>query len=142
MFIRNNKGHADQVLGNVYLELSPFEGLTFRSDMGIDYNWYNFRSFTPDYIFHSAFTNVDNDISQGYGFGESLQFENYLNYNKSFRDVHNVDVVVGTAYRESGSEWAGGSSSSLPRCRQVSGQLAVCGFRGRLPRTFPTAERA
>ena len=114
LFIRNNKGHADQVLGNVYLELSPFEGLTFRSDMGIDYNWYNFRSFTPDYIFHSAFTNVDNDISQGYGFGESLQFENYLNYNKSFRDVHNVDVVVGTAYRESGSEWAGGSSSSLP----------------------------
>ncbi|MBK8492998.1 MAG: TonB-dependent receptor [Saprospirales bacterium] len=114
LFIRNNKGHADQVLGNIYLDISPLEGLTFRSDLGIDYSWYNFRSFTPDYVFHSAFTNVENDISQGYGFGESIQFENYLNYNKSFRDVHNLDVVVGTSYRTSDSENAGGSSSSIP----------------------------
>jgi len=114
IFIRNNKGHADQVMGNVYLDVMPFEGLTFRSDLGIDYYWYNYRSFTPDYNFHSAFFNVDNDLSQGYGFGESIQFENYINYNKSIAGVHNLDVVVGTAYRESGSEWAGGSTSSIP----------------------------
>ena len=114
LFIRNNKGHADQVLGNVYLDVMPFEGLTFRSDFGIDYYWYNYRSFTPDYNFHSAFFNVDNDLSQGYGFGQSIQFENYLNYNKTFGSLHNFDLVLGTAYRESEAEWAGGSTSSIP----------------------------
>ncbi|MCB9282901.1 MAG: TonB-dependent receptor [Lewinellaceae bacterium] len=114
LFIGNNKGHADQVMGNVYLDITPFTGLTFRSDLGIDYNWYNYRSFTPDYAFTSAFVNVENGVSQGYGFSESLQFENYLNYNRSFGGVHNLDLVVGTSYRESGSEWAGGSSKSIP----------------------------
>jgi TonB-linked SusC/RagA family outer membrane protein len=114
LFLANNRGHADQVLGNVYLDITPLKGLTFRSDLGIDYYWYNFRSFTPDYNFHSAFVNVENDISQGYGFSESIQFENYVNYSKTFADLHNFDIVAGTAYRESRGEWAGGSSSSIP----------------------------
>ena len=114
LFIANNRGHADQILGNIYLDIKPFKGLTFRSDIGIDYSWYNYRSFTPDFHFHDAFTNVDNDIAQGYGFQEIRQFENYLNYNTTLGDLHNIDIVVGTSYRESGGEFAGGSSSSIP----------------------------
>ncbi len=113
LFLANNNGHADQVLGNVYLDVKPFEGLTFRSDLGVDYNWFNFRSFTPDYAFHSAFVNPENDIAQGYGTGQSFQFENYLNYNKNF-GPHSMDLVLGTTYRESNFEQAGGSSSSIP----------------------------
>ena len=113
LFITNNNGHADQVLGNVYLEVKPIEGLKFRTDAGIDYSWYNFRNFSPDYAFHSAFTNVDNDISQGYGVSQSLQWENYVNYNKQFGQ-HSVDVVLGTSIRKSSFEEAGGSSSSIP----------------------------
>ncbi|MFN0175514.1 MAG: SusC/RagA family TonB-linked outer membrane protein [Saprospiraceae bacterium] len=114
LFITNGNGHADQILGNVYLDIKPYPGFTFRSDVGIDYNWYNFRSFTPDYAFHDAFVNVENDVSQGYGYGQSVQWENYLNYRKTFRDRHNVDLVVGTSYRESSAEFAGGSSQSIP----------------------------
>ncbi len=113
LFLANNDGHADQVLGNVYLEVKPIEGLKFRTDAGIDYSWYNFRSFTPDYAFHSAFTNVDNDISQGYGTSQSLQWENYINYNKQF-GPHAMDVVLGTSIRKASFEEAGGSSSSIP----------------------------
>ncbi|TNE63918.1 MAG: TonB-dependent receptor [Bacteroidetes bacterium] len=114
LFIANNNGHADQILGNMYLDIKPFDGFTFRSDIGVDYSWYNYRSFTPDFRFHDAFINVQNDIAQGYGFSESLQWENYLNYNKTFSDLHNVDLVLGTTYRESGFETAGGSSQSIP----------------------------
>ncbi|MFN0213752.1 MAG: SusC/RagA family TonB-linked outer membrane protein [Saprospiraceae bacterium] len=114
LFITNGNGHADQILGNVYLDIKPYPGFTFRSDVGIDYSWYNFRSFTPDYAFHDAFVNVENDVSQGYGFGQSVQWENYLKYNKTFSDRHNLDVVAGTSYRESSAEFAGGSSQSIP----------------------------
>lgn len=113
LFIANNTGHADQVLGNVYLVISPLKHFSFRSDFGIDYGWYNFRSFTPDFHFHDAFVNVSNDISQGYGFSESFQIENYGNYNNTFGD-HNLDIILGTSYRTATAEWSGGSSSSIP----------------------------
>lgn len=113
LFITNNDGHSDQVLGNVYLDVKLLPGLRFRSDAGIDYSWFKFRSFVPDYEFHEAFINVDNDVAQGYGYFETLQFENYLNYQRSF-GLHNVDVVAGTSYRSTASEFAGGSTSSIP----------------------------
>ncbi|MDX1409773.1 MAG: TonB-dependent receptor, partial [Saprospiraceae bacterium] len=89
------------------------EGLSFRTDLGLDYTWNKFRSFTPDYAFHDAFVNLTNDISQGFWFGESLQFENYLKYERS-SGPHNYNFVIGTSYRESSSEWGGGSSQSIP----------------------------
>lgn len=113
IFLSNASGHADQVLGNVYLNFSPIKHLSFRSDMGIDYYWYNYRSFVPDYAFHTAFNNVTNDVAQGYGFGQSYQFENYLNYDNSI-GRHHFNIVLGTSYRNSYSEFAGASSSSIP----------------------------
>lgn len=113
LFLADNAGHADQIVGNVYAEVKPLEGLVIHSDFGIDYSWFNFRSFTPDYRFHPSFVNVDNDVSQGYGFFQSIQIENYANYNKGFGD-HNFDFVLGTSYRESISENAGGSTSNIP----------------------------
>ena len=114
LFIGNNDGHADQVLGNIYLDFKPIKGLKFRTDLGIDYSWYNYRSFIPDYAFHPSFINVQNDVIQGYGFNEALQFENYVNYNKTISDKHNLDLVVGTSYRQTRFEQAGGSTSSIP----------------------------
>ena len=114
LFLANSEGHADQVQGNIYAEVKPIEGLRFRTDLGIDYSWFNFRSFTPDYNFHPAFVNVSNDVSQGYGFNQATQFENYVNYVTSINDVHNFDFVVGTSYREQTSEQAGGSTSFIP----------------------------
>lgn len=113
LFITNNEGFSDQVLGNVYLEIRPIPGLRFRSDAGLDYSWFKFRSFVPDYQFHEAFLNVENDVSQGYGYFETLQFENYLNYTNTF-GRHEVDFLLGTSYRTTASDNAGGSTQSIP----------------------------
>lgn len=124
LFIINNQGHSDQVLGNVYLEFKPWEKLRFRSDFGIDYLWFNFRSFTPNFAFHPAAVNVSNDIAQGYGFFQSYQFENYVNYVDNF-GKHNVDFLLGTSYRESESERAGGSSSFIPQEVQFQNNFQI-----------------
>ncbi|MCB0661529.1 MAG: TonB-dependent receptor [Saprospiraceae bacterium] len=113
LFIINGGGHSDQVLGNMYFELRPIDGLRFRSDVGVDYLWNNYRAFTPDFAFHDAFVNPTNDVVQGYNYYETLQFENYLNYAKQL-GRHNVNVVVGTSYRTTSNEFAGGTSSSIP----------------------------
>ena len=113
LFLANNQGHGDQVLGNLFLEVKPFEGLKFRSDLGLEYTWYKFRGFTPDYAFHDAFINPTNDVFQGSGFSQSYQFENYLNYNKDF-GPHSIDIVLGTSIRKSESESTFATSSSIP----------------------------
>lgn len=113
LFLSDNIGHSDQIVGNVYAELKPIKGLTIHSDFGLDYQWFKFRSFTPDYRFHSSFVNVSNDVAQGYGFSESIQIENYANYVTAFNQ-HEFDFVLGTSYRKSRSEQAGGSSSFIP----------------------------
>ncbi len=114
LFITGGNGHADQIVGNVFLDFEPTESIRFHSDLGVDYFWYKFRSFTPDYAFHPSFVNVSNDIVQGYGFAQSYQIENYVNYKKTLKEVHNVDVIIGTSYRDSESEQAGGSSQFIP----------------------------
>lgn len=113
LFLADNNGHSDQIIGNAYLEIKPIEGLRIHSDFGIDYSWWNWRSFTPAYRYHSAFVNVRNDVSQGYGFSQSIQIENYANYTKVVGD-HDFDVVVGTSYRQSDFETAGGSTENIP----------------------------
>ena len=113
LFLANNSGHSDQIVGNIYAEIKPMEGLTFRSDFGMDYSWFKFRSFTPDYRYHNAFVNVDNDVAQGYGFFQTTQVENYATYTKQI-DKHDFNIVLGTSYRQSISENAGGSTSNIP----------------------------
>lgn len=113
IFLANNDGHSDQVIGNVFLEFSPIKKLRFHSDFGIDYLWFNFRTFTPTYNFHPSAFNVTNDVAQGFGFFQTTQLENYLNYTDNF-GFHNLDVVVGTTYRETQDESASGSTSNIP----------------------------
>lgn len=114
LFLSNSTGHGDNILGNVYVEISPLEGLSFRSDAGVDLGWWNYRSFTPDYYFHDAYTNVTNDVSQGYGSSNAWQWENYLKYDKAFGNGHNINLVAGTSYKQYYLEQAGASTSNIP----------------------------
>ena len=113
LFIQNLDGHADQVQGNFYLELKPIQGLRVRTDVGLEYEWFKERQFVPDYEFHAAFTNPTNDVIQRSAYNETIQWENYINYNKSIGN-HNFDGLIGMAYRERANEWSGGSSASVP----------------------------
>ncbi|MFK7806779.1 MAG: SusC/RagA family TonB-linked outer membrane protein [Saprospiraceae bacterium] len=114
LFLIQGNGNSDAVLGNAYLDFKPLKNLTIRSDFGFDVYWFQFRNFTPDFAFHPSAVNVDNDVSQGYGTGQAFQWENYATYEKSFLDKHNFNFVVGTSYRTTGYQEAGGSSSSIP----------------------------
>ncbi|HCX24257.1 MAG: SusC/RagA family TonB-linked outer membrane protein [Flammeovirgaceae bacterium] len=122
LFLANNKGHADQVQGNVYLKIKPIDGLTLNSDLGIDFSWYDYRSFTPDYFYHSSFFSVNNSVSQGYGFGQTLQFENYANYQKDFGQ-HSINAVVGTTYLGREFRSSGGSTLNIPDAAKFNEQF-------------------
>lgn len=114
LFLQNGDGKGDQIQGNVFLEITPIDGLKFKTDFGLDAFWFDFRNFTPEYFFHDAAFNLNNDVAQGYGNFEGIQWENIINYNKSFAGRHNFDAVVGTSYRQTKYREAGGSTSNIP----------------------------
>lgn len=122
LFLSGNDGHADQIVGNVHLKVEPIEGISFHSDLGMDYTWSNFRSFTPDYAYTPAFFNVNNGVSMGYNFGQSLQFENFLSFDKRFGD-HNVNVIAGTTYLARENTYAGGSTLNIPDAVKFNDQF-------------------
>lgn len=122
LFLANPSGHADQIQGNVYVAFEPIDGLTIRSDLGLDFSWYDYRSFNPDYNYHSSFFSVNNSVAQGYGFGQTLQFENYINYQKDFGD-HSINAVVGTSYIGREFRSAGGSTLNIPDAAKFNEQF-------------------
>ncbi|MDC0580221.1 TonB-dependent receptor [Bacteroidia bacterium] len=114
LFLINGDGKSDQILGNIYLEINPLPGLTMKSDLGIDANWYDFRTFTPSYNLHPSAMNLTNDVSQGSGNFQGIQWENTINYNTTLNEKHNFDVLLGTTYRHNQFRQLGGSTSNIP----------------------------
>lgn len=120
LFLVNGDGKSDQILGNVYLETTPIEGLRLKTDLGFDLNWWDFRSFTPVYEFHAAAQNLTNDVAQGSGNFQGLQWENTANYTKTYNEKHNFDFLVGTSFRATEFRQVGGSTSNIPADSQFN----------------------
>jgi len=120
LFLINGDGKSDQILGNAYLQIEPIEGLKLKSDIGIDINWWDFRSFTPSYNLHPTAINLTNDVSQGSGNFQGIQWENTANYTTTIKDKHNFDFLAGLAYRANQFRQVGGSTSNIPEDTQFN----------------------
>ncbi|MTI39257.1 SusC/RagA family TonB-linked outer membrane protein, partial [Fulvivirga lutimaris] len=92
---RNNQSVA--LLGNIYGEYQIIDGLTFKSQIGLDYRTSKYHTFTPTYnddpegaTHSSTFARIRiNDAILA-----STYLTNSLRYKKSFNEVHNVEVLL------------------------------------------------
>ena len=80
-----------RILGNAYLEVKPVEGLTLKSNIGIEHSQYfNVtlgRTVNPGDV---------NSVSSVYGQGDTWTWSNTANSNKTFGGVHHLNVLLGT----------------------------------------------
>ncbi len=80
-----------RILGNAYLEVKPVEGLTLKSNIGIEHSQYfNVtlgRTVNPGDV---------NNVGSVYGQGDTWTWTNTANYNKTFNGVHHLNVLFGT----------------------------------------------
>jgi len=113
IFISESKTAQDGVTGNVFLKFDLTKNLTFKSDGGIDYNYYNGNGFTPSYQLTPAFINELNDIYEYSSKVLTWQWENYATYTQTF-GKHSGDVTAGTTLRRTQSKAFGASSSGIP----------------------------
>lgn len=80
-----------RILGNAYLEVKPVEGLSLKTNIGIEHSQYFNttlgRRVNPGDV---------NSMSSVYGQGDTWTWTNTANYNKVFADVHHLTALIGT----------------------------------------------
>ena len=105
IFITNNSTAQDYLFGHTYLMLTPVKGLTIKSDLGIDYNNYSGKGFTPNYTFKDTngntlpVTAAQNSIFEYSNKVFIWQWENYATYAKTL-GKHNAELTLGTTMRK------------------------------------------
>lgn len=88
---KDNDHQSWRILGNAFLEVRPVDGLTLKSNIGIE---------------HSQYFNIDlgrrvnpgdvNSMSSVYGQGDTWTWTNTANYVKTFGEKHHLNALIGT----------------------------------------------
>ncbi|WP_321373183.1 TonB-dependent receptor [uncultured Draconibacterium sp.] len=93
------------------IDLTPWNTITVTSRLGYDFSSYTFYNLTWP---HTANTDTNTDyvvIDAGSMDRKYWQWENFVNYNETFNELHNVGAMVGTSYSERNTFGVSGSVS-------------------------------
>lgn len=80
-----------RLLGNAYLEIKPIEGLSLKSNIGIEHSQYFNNTLGR------ALNEGDvNSMSSVYGQGDTWTWTNTANYNTTLGEKHHITALLGT----------------------------------------------
>lgn len=103
---------AERVVGDVYFEIKPIEGLTWKTSMSVDYTLSRTRNFTYPNTYTSYNYSEDNHISSSMGRYCSLLEETTLTYARQI-GKHNFSVMAGQTWQEYNEYSIGGSGANI-----------------------------
>jgi len=89
-----NYGWSDNIVGNVFAEISPIEGLTFRSTLGSKLSYWGNESFTPVFYLNATNQNAQNNFTRSRDKGFDWNLENTVSYSRSVGD-HSFSALIG-----------------------------------------------
>ena len=89
---QNNVTRRIRAFGGAYAEVDVLPGLTFKTNVGIDYTQDNRTSFSPEF---PEGGNPGNALTETSSWGSSLTWTNTLNYVADFGD-HTLGILAGT----------------------------------------------
>ncbi|HEA31538.1 MAG TPA: TonB-dependent receptor [Leeuwenhoekiella sp.] len=116
------------IIGSVFGEYEIVDGLTFRSQVGLDYSNFKNSNFIPSYNDDSLGATHFFDFAQitkNTGIYQSLTFTNSFNYKKTFADVHNLEFLLLSEQQEIKNENINATSQN-PISDEVN-QLSLTG---------------
>ena len=90
---RDNRQLNLRIFGNVYANYEIVEDLNFRTNFGLSYTNFNFRSFSPEYD-DILSQNRASSLSTQNRFSTDWVWTNTLNYVKDF-GLHTIDFLAG-----------------------------------------------
>jgi TonB-linked SusC/RagA family outer membrane protein len=102
--IKDNRNENMNIRANTYLEAAIIDGLTYKTELSLDYGVSNGYRFDPSYSFGA----LKNDVREGQqtkSYNRFYTWRNLVNYNKTFADVHSVNVMLGQEMQKSSWEY-------------------------------------
>lgn len=80
-----------RILGNAFLEVRPVDGLTLKTNIGIEHSQY----FNTD-LGRKQIPSDVNSVTSVYGQGDTWTWTNTANYVKTFNEKHHLNALIGT----------------------------------------------
>lgn len=112
--IQTGQTRVDKVVGNIFGEIEPIEGLKLNSNLGIDLAYVLNDSYRPLFFLNGAQLNVDKtSVSKSIDRYFTWQWENTLSYTKKIDD-HNFSLLGGTTASKSKYENLSGFNAKVP----------------------------
>ena len=101
---KNNDGKWFRVLGNIYGEVTLMKGLTAKSLFGYNMGQWNAKTYTiPTY--ENAEPNMVPGLSVDSNYSILWNWSNTINYSTTIKDIHTINVVVGTEAVNNTYQW-------------------------------------
>lgn len=110
MLYDKNEIKRDAASVRGFLQVTPIEGLTYKMSLNIDYN----SRFTHDYANPTYGKEpVTGSVSKSNTRTTGMTFNNVVNWEHTFGEVHNVRLMAGQEYYEFNTSNFGGSRSNV-----------------------------
>jgi len=101
---KDNDGKYFRLIGNIFGEATIMKGLTFKTLFGYNMGQWNGKSYNlPTY--ENAEPNKTAGLSVDSNYSLLWNWSNTINYNLTIKDIHKINVVVGTEAVESNYQW-------------------------------------
>ncbi len=92
--IMGNYGWSDDLVGNAFAEITPIEGLVFKSSLSGKLSYWGDEGFTPAYYLQSSSINKINRLTRSRSKGFGWNLENTAIYSKDINE-HNFSILLG-----------------------------------------------
>jgi len=102
------------LLGNVYLQLKPIEGLTLKSSYSLDLQFSDYKQFTPTYNVAPNFNNPNAKMYQQKDLINSWTWDNTATYDFSVNEAHRFNVLGGISAQRYSFDYLNGENQGQP----------------------------
>ncbi|MGB4577889.1 MAG: TonB-dependent receptor [Paludibacter sp.] len=110
----DNNNEVYGIRANTYAEATIIPGLTYRTELSFDFNTTNTYRFQPTYYLSATQFRDDNEATYSKRFNKYWSWNNVVTYNKTFQDVHTINVMLGQEMSKSAWEYLQGSRTGFP----------------------------
>ncbi|MDR0894655.1 MAG: TonB-dependent receptor [Prevotellaceae bacterium] len=112
------------VRGTAFVDLTPIKGLIMTSRFSYRLSSSNSHNYTVPFYINTMAKEDNYSISAGANTGTYYQWENFVNFNKTFAQKHSVGAMAGMSYTENRSDNVSGSASGSNGAKILTGDAS------------------
>lgn len=109
-----NKTRKWGMLLNPYIQVTPIEGLTIKTQFGLNASFQRADSYTPKFSLDALEQSTTSSVSRQMNEWSDWNWTNTINYMKTFNRVHNLNVMAGFTAERFNDYWVNGYREGIP----------------------------